>query len=203
MRALRLLGYRVISLDELTERLRAHRLPDRRSVVLTIDDGYRDNLEIARPILRRHGFPATLFAVSGTLGHGNLWDRGGELAGRPMLSAVELRELAHDGVAIGGHTRSHPSLPKLGDAALSDELGGARSELERELGRPVNAFSYPFGHHDDAVVCAVRAAGFMSAVTTEPHLVTPADDVLRIPRIEIFGTDSLPRFLRKLRCGGG
>jgi peptidoglycan/xylan/chitin deacetylase (PgdA/CDA1 family) len=61
---------RVIALGELVRRLREGREPDPGSVVLTFDDGYRDNLEVAAPILRKHGLPATLFLATGYVNRG-------------------------------------------------------------------------------------------------------------------------------------
>ncbi|MEP7358666.1 MAG: glycosyltransferase, partial [Anaerolineales bacterium] len=68
--------YNVISLDEYLDYRRQHRLSPPRSVVITIDDGYADNETLALPVLRRYGFPATIFLVSQHLGGANEWDRG-------------------------------------------------------------------------------------------------------------------------------
>jgi peptidoglycan/xylan/chitin deacetylase (PgdA/CDA1 family)/glycosyltransferase involved in cell wall biosynthesis len=201
MRALALLRYRVISFEELVRALRGDGLPPRRAAVITIDDGYRDSLKIAHPILRRHGFTATHFLISRRLGGSNDWDRRGVLSGRPVLSAEEVRRLRAEGALLGAHTRNHPSLPSLADEAVREEIAGSRRDLEAELGTEIPTFAYPYGQFDDRAVSAVAEAGFLGACTTEERLARLDDDPLRVPRLEIRSTESTLAFLRKLLSG--
>ena len=202
MRLLSLLRYRVIGFDELARALREHRLPPGRTAVITIDDGYRDNREVAHPVLRRHGFVATIFLVSGKLGGTNDWTDEGLLSGRPLLSADEVRDLRAAGMRFGAHTRSHNSLPEVPDDLLAGEVCGSREDLERELGEEVAVFAYPYGHHDERSAQEVERGRFAGAGTTHPRLVGLDQDPALIPRVEIRSSDSLLRFLGKLRHGG-
>jgi peptidoglycan/xylan/chitin deacetylase (PgdA/CDA1 family)/GT2 family glycosyltransferase len=202
MRVLKALRYRVIAFDDLARALRDSELPPRRAAVITIDDGYVDNLEIAHPILQRHGFPASIFLVSGRLGGSNDWTDLGALSKRPLLSPDQISQLGADGVRFGAHTRTHCILPDLPDESVRQEIEGSRKDLERRLGTPVSTFAYPYGLHDDRAVSAVGRTGYLGACTTEPRLVRIRDDPVLIPRIEIHATDSLARFLRKLSFGG-
>ena len=59
--------YTLLSLRQCAEAVRQGRLP-RRVAVITFDDGYADNLHAAKPLLERHGFPATLFITTGQIG---------------------------------------------------------------------------------------------------------------------------------------
>ena len=135
MRALALLRYRVISFEELARTLRDSGLPPRRAAVITIDDGYRDNLEVAHPILRRHRFPATLFLISRRLGGKNDWDREGVLSGRPVLSVDEVRRMRAEGAEVGAHTRNHPALPDLGDERKNKQLETIVTEFAEKIAR--------------------------------------------------------------------
>ncbi len=202
LRLLKALRYRVITYGELVAAQREGRMPAHRTAVLTIDDGYRDNLSVAEPILRRHGYPATVFLVSGHLGGSNDWTADGELAGRPLLTTAEAERLRAAGIELGGHTRSHPSLLDEGIDDLSGELEGCRLDLERALGRPVTCLAYPYGDFDAAVAAATGAAGFASACTVAGRRARLGDDPLLIPRIEVRGTESAFSFLRKLVLGG-
>ncbi|MDQ2629803.1 MAG: polysaccharide deacetylase family protein, partial [Actinomycetota bacterium] len=174
----------------------------RRAVVLTIDDGYRDNFEIAQPILERHGFSATVYLVSGKLAASNDWGDPGALAGRPMLSREQVKAMRAGGTRLGGHTRHHPRLPEIDDAAVRDEIGGCREDLREALGEGVETFAYPYGLFDERAVKAVEDAGYSAACTTEVRPARPGDDPFRIPRIEVEGSDSAPRFLRRLLLPG-
>src|SRR3989344_8413921 len=104
--------YKVISLSELIERLRAG-TPLERCVVLTFDDGYRNNYTHVFLILRKHRFPATIFVVTGRIGGVD------EKNGLEYLREDELKEMEASGlVDIEPHTETHPKLGKLApDAA--------------------------------------------------------------------------------------
>jgi peptidoglycan/xylan/chitin deacetylase (PgdA/CDA1 family) len=65
--------FRVLPLREAAARLRDGTLPVR-SACVTFDDGYRDNVEVALPILRRHGVPATFFLATSFLDGGRMWN---------------------------------------------------------------------------------------------------------------------------------
>ena len=202
MRLLAALRYRVIGFEELARSVRDGAPLPRRAAVITIDDGYRDNLEVAQPILSRRGFPATVFVVSGRLGGANDWDEGGAIAGRPLLSPEQVRELRATGTEIGAHTRNHPALPELTGEALATELAGSRTDLEALLGEPVKSFAYPYGRFNERVVKATGEAGMSAACTVEGRRAGLGGDPLTISRMEIRGTDSLVTFLRKLWRGG-
>ena len=201
MRALSLLGWRVVPYDELARALRDGRLPPPRTAVLTIDDGYADNAEIAAPILERRACGATVYLVSGRLGGVNDWTDEPSLGGRRLLDAKQLPPLAAAGFAFGAHTVTHASLPDLDDRRVVEEVRSSRQQLEQALGEPVLTFAYPYGRLDDRAVAAARDAGFLSACTTEPRLARLDDDPFRVPRIEIKREDSLLRFLAKVLFG--
>src|SRR5262245_56834548 len=92
LRLLKLLRYRPIGFAELARTLEAGEAPPPRSVVITIDDGYADNLEIAKPLLRRRRFPATVFLVSKGIGGVNDWTHEGAVSGRRLLTEAEVKE---------------------------------------------------------------------------------------------------------------
>ena len=200
MLALRLLRYRVVGLDDIARSIDGQAAWPRRTVAITIDDGYRDNFEIAYPILRWLGYPATIFLVSAKLGATH--DRSDkDLVGRPLLDLPLIREMAAGGLRFGAHPRTHPSLPSISQAMVRDEVGGSRAELQRALGAPIETFAFPYGEWDDVAVRAVRDAGFLAACTVRSRPCYPDGRPLLIDRIEICGRDSLIAFLRKLRSG--
>lgn len=163
-------------------------LPER-PVVLTFDDGYADFAECAWPILRRYGFPATVFVTSGWIA-----DAGSDAAGTPldrMLTWAQVRELAAAGIEIGAHSHSHPELDQLADAALREELRLGRTLLEDCIGAPVRTLAYPFGYSTPRVRHAARAAGYRCAAAVRNIRASSSDDIFMLPRLTIRrSTDS-------------
>ncbi|MGZ4337106.1 MAG: polysaccharide deacetylase family protein, partial [Gaiellaceae bacterium] len=202
MRLLSMLRFKVLPYDEFAQSIRDGRLPPPRTAVLTIDDGYADNADIAAAILEHHGFGATIFLVSGRLGAVNDWSEAAPLRGRPLLSVEQLDPLRERGLEFGAHTRTHRCLADVADETVAEEVESSRRDLEQVLGAPIRTLAYPYGRLDDRAVAAVQRAGFVSACTTEPRLARLDDHPLLIPRVEIKGSDSLWRFLLKVWFGG-
>jgi peptidoglycan/xylan/chitin deacetylase (PgdA/CDA1 family) len=246
-----------------------------RAVALTFDDGYRESLSTAVPLLFEWGIPATHFVLTGPLEHPRepWWDTlarllllGGD-ASAPRLEveldgAVEVlptataleRAAAHRRIAevllrgtlevreaalaslarwCGGalppprpehrllvadelrgveelpgqriecHGAEHAFLPAEPAAVRHREIVASKARLEALLGRPVDAFAYAHGGHDDAVVETVRAGGFRLAVTVDPGSVAAGADPLRLPRLLADGlsVEELRRRLRELLPG--
>ena len=168
------------------ERLLA--LPDTSAAVaLTFDDAFANFGEVAAPLLREHGLPATLFVVSDHVGGTNRW--GGTADPRvpelPLLDWPALGRLAEQGITLGGHTRRHPHLTRCTEAQLLDELAGGAERMVKELGQRPVEFAYPYGDVNPAVAQAVGRV-FTRAVTTELRAVAPADDPLLLPRLDMF-----------------
>jgi peptidoglycan/xylan/chitin deacetylase (PgdA/CDA1 family) len=150
-------------------------------VVVTFDDGYRDNFTLALPVLERHGFVATVFAVSDYVGTQRIfpWDEP-KLAALPdpdpfrVLDWDELRDLRERGFEIGSHTCSHPhELRALPAEERWEELVRSKRDLEAKLGAPVVSFCYPRGSVDPDVVRAVEEAGYACGVVTPPRRGLP------------------------------
>ncbi len=201
MAYLQRMRYHVISVRELLRSYEANQPLPKRCVALTFDDGYADNLTVAYPVLRRHAFPATIFAVSTALGGCNNWDREGTLSGRPLLSLPDLQEMQRGGIEVGAHTRTHPILTSLSSTQVREEVEGCRADLERDLDTPIAVFSYPHGAFNADVAVAVERAGFAGGVTVEEGVNTRDTDRYALRRIEIFGTDTLGVFALKLWRG--
>jgi peptidoglycan/xylan/chitin deacetylase (PgdA/CDA1 family) len=200
LRWLRMRGYTVLGLDEYLHHRLEHTLPPPRSVVITFDDAYADNVELAHPLLRRHAVAATIFAVSRRMGGLNDWSPGAEVQGRQLMTWEQATELRRDGIELGAHTRTHASLRGLAPAELADEIAGSRRDLEERLG-PIRHFAYPYGRLDDAAVRAVEEAGFASACGIEEGRNSPGTPAFTLRRVEIHGTDSLLRFALTLALG--
>lgn len=176
-----------------------------RTLAVTFDDACSSVADLALPILSDLGLPGTVFAVS-DFGDGSRllrwpeierWHGGPHEAELRCLDWERLAALADAGWEIGSHTRSHPHLTELDDAALATELRGSRLACETALRRPCRSIAYPFGDVDARVVAAARAAGYEAAAGLPGGQVAGAGP-LDWPRVGVYQRDSLRRFQLKV-----
>jgi peptidoglycan/xylan/chitin deacetylase (PgdA/CDA1 family) len=192
-------GWQVLDLRAF---LRGLATPDElpaQAALLTFDDGYRSNLTVAVPWLRRFGYPAVLFIPTDFIGGRNTFDEGVEPE-EPICTWEELRALENCGVAVQSHGASHRALSGLGPAELGAELVQSRAVLEDGLGRPVEVFCYPYGDggkDPERVSLALRRAGYRAACLYggSPNRVPPAD-AYRLTRLAMGPDTDLPAALR-------
>jgi peptidoglycan/xylan/chitin deacetylase (PgdA/CDA1 family) len=195
MRVLRLLGLRGVSLGELGDALTAGKGDG--LVGLTFDDGYRDVLSEAAPVLERYGFTATLFAVSGLLGGENSWDPPPR---RRLMDAADLRELAARGWEIGAHSVTHARLTEVDADRLREEVTSSRATLAEVMRVEPRSFCYPYGSVDADAVGAVWAAGYSYACAVQRVPALPSS--LAMPRVGVTSRDHGLRFIVKLFVRG-
>ena len=179
-----------------------------KTVALTFDDGYRDNLTAAHPLLLKYDAKATLFAVVERANRD--WSvtkkahhDSGELAAEPKLSDAELAAMLSSGAwELGGHTITHPLLTKLGETERRAEIAGGKEALEGAFGVQVRSFAYPFGVYEALDVDLAKRAGYRFAVTTHEGVSTDLDrDALTLPRVKVSGKDGHFGFRLRLRTG--
>jgi peptidoglycan/xylan/chitin deacetylase (PgdA/CDA1 family) len=182
-------GYHAVTLQRVYEYWRDAIALPARPIVLSFDDGYHSVYSAAAPILRRRRWPGVLnLEVAHTRDDAGL---------RPRL----VRALIAQGWELDAHTLTHPDLTAVGAAQLRREVAGSRALLRREFHVPVAFFCYPSGRYDDAVLAAVRAAGYLGATTTNPGLATPRD-MFTLARVRVDGGDGAAGLAAKLAAAG-
>jgi peptidoglycan/xylan/chitin deacetylase (PgdA/CDA1 family) len=177
-------GFRVVPLSEVFDILRAGRPMPRRTVAITFDDCYLDNLHAAE-ILRDYGFPATFFLPTSFVGTTRVfdWDRSLPVLGN--LSWNHAREMVAMGHDVGSHTVTHANLGTVGPDEAWNELIDSRKILEDQLGRPCRWFAYPFGgpqHLRPEYVPLIERAGYEGAVSAFGGFVRPGMAGRVLPR---------------------
>jgi len=180
-------GYHVVSLGEVYQAMAGLAQLPARPVALTFDDGGLDNYSVAFPILKRSGFTAAFFVITGHVGRsGSMdWD--------------DLREMAGAGMFIGSHTVTHAKLTGTTDTALASELVDSRAAIDREIGETDDVLSYPNGAYDPRVVEAARAAGYLMAVSTNSGKTGDPKAVFEMARRRVSAYMSLQSFTRLLQ----
>ena len=192
MAQLRSLGYRVVDLDAVVRHyLEGEPLPAG-ATLITFDDGYRDIIERALPVLQRYGYPAVVFAPVGYVGESRPLPHERNFAGRGVVNRTldwgELRELDANGVRVECHGISHAPLSDLAVDEATREVALAKLRLEAALDREVVAFAYAKGseaHFGPIHVSLVRQAGYKLAFTSVSGANAPATDRFRLRRYNV------------------
>lgn len=188
--------YRVIRLSQLAGFLQGREALPKRSVVITIDDGYESTYRHALPILRRHNFPATLFAYTDFIGAGD------------ALSWSQMQELVNSGlVEIQAHSKTHRNLIErlAGEddtryrQSIDAEARVPRDALEKRLGVSVRHFAFPYGDANETVLEALARHQYQLAVTVNPGGNGFFAQPMMLRRTMIFGDYDLETFKAKLQ----
>jgi peptidoglycan/xylan/chitin deacetylase (PgdA/CDA1 family) len=177
MEKLKTAGITVISMQDFLAWRRGEKSIPAKSAMITIDDGFVSAYDVARPILKKYGYPWTCFVYTNFISRGS------------GLTWEQLAELRDEGVEIGCHSASHLNLRdqqgkpvEVYDEWLKQEVAGAKQLIEQRLGIRCATYAYPFGSYSARVQEAVKQAGYEAAFTlgsARTTFFTPAD---RIPR---------------------
>jgi peptidoglycan/xylan/chitin deacetylase (PgdA/CDA1 family) len=178
MRWLAAHGYHTVTQLKLFDALEHGKKLPAKPVVITFDDGYRDVLFNAAPVMKRLGMRATAYVITGRISGSDV----------SFLSWAMLHALEQDGIEIGSHTVNHHELPSLNDPTALQELIQSRHALELHLHHPVQWFAYPAGKFDAHSEDLVRQAGYVLAVTTQPGSLQDARAPFALHRYEVLDT---------------
>jgi len=197
MRYLSEQGYQSVSLQELRDYVEEGKPLPPKAMVITFDDGYRDNYIYALPVMEKYGFTATIFVVVNTIGKVNKFDLGNQPVNQ-MMNWDEIKDTASRGFTIGSHTMDHPRLWEVSQEKALYQIRESKAALEKGLGLPVRYFCYPYGNYNQAVKKMVEQCGYEAATTTHPGLVHFSDDIYALKRVYVSGQMSHEKFTKKI-----
>ncbi len=198
MALLRMLGFQGLSMRDLEPYLSGEKTG--RVVGITFDDGYRNNLEHALPLLQRYGHTATCYAVSDLIGKTNAWDEG-VVATQALMNREEWRSWLEGGMDVGSHTCRHVDLQTCEDTTAQREMRDSRLALEDLLGVPVRHFCYPYGRMNPPHAEMARQAGYLTATTMRRGRAWPSHDRWQLPRVMVACATNPWHMLLKLLTG--
>ncbi|MGI8558251.1 MAG: polysaccharide deacetylase family protein [Solirubrobacteraceae bacterium] len=192
--ALAAAGYHTVSQTQLFRALFSGAALPSKPVLISVDDGYVDDVKTILPVLRSHRMLATFYIITG-----RFHEQG-------FVNETQVRRLDAAGMDVGAHTRTHAALNAIPSGQLVGQIDGSRRDLQRILGHFVYWFAYPYGAFSPPVLRAVRKAGFLLAVTTRGGTVESSTAPLTMPRIHVGRASTAASVLACVRqggCGGG
>nr|WP_246157399.1 polysaccharide deacetylase family protein [Sneathiella litorea] len=173
---------------------------DTKTVLITFDDGYADNLEIAAPILKKYGFTAVVFLVSEMIGRNNsVWPMGDPPELGQLMNEKAIRQWLAEGHEIGSHTCSHPDLTTLGNKELTRELEASRDMIEKTFNISCKSLAYPGGDVNERVAAAAEKTGYSLGFSTRSGANWKDTSKLRLMRTEVSASDHHALFCLKLK----
>jgi peptidoglycan/xylan/chitin deacetylase (PgdA/CDA1 family) len=202
LRLIQRMGFETLTFKDLHDKGFIHRFsPGKKYLMITADDGYRDNLTRMLPLLKKYNMKATVYVVSGET-H-NRWDVDHPTnpdVRVPLLSGDEIRALDASGhVEIGGHTLSHAKLNELDAESQATEICENKRVLEGILGHSMLSFAYPFGYLNESAKSQAQEAGYAYAVATDSGPRAMHQDLFQIRRIAVFPRTDVFGLWRKIR----
>ena len=192
--------YHVIRLSQLAGFLQGREPLPKRSVVITIDDGYESTYRHALPALRKHNFPATLFVYTDFIGAGD------------AVTWPQMQELVSSGlVDIQAHSKSHRNLIERGPGETDDryrqnleaEARVPREVLEKRLPVKVRHYAYPYGDSNELMLDILGRLDYQLGVTVNPGGNGFFAQPMMLRRTMIFGDHDIEAFKSKLQISRG
>lgn len=171
-------GYTTISLYDLLAHLTQGTPLPQKPVILSFDDGYRDNYENAFPLLQEFGMTATFFVVTDYINEGL----------SAYLTWEMAREMQAAGMHIESHARTHVDLRNRKDSFLIWQALGSVETIESELGMRPRFITYPSGHYDANTIRIFKDLDFWAGLTTIQGATHSSDDLFQLKRVRVPGT---------------
>jgi peptidoglycan/xylan/chitin deacetylase (PgdA/CDA1 family) len=188
-------GYRVITLNQLSDFLEFKSQIPKKSVVINIDDGWRSTYDIVFPILKKYGYPATLFVYTDLI-----------VGSEKTLSWDLIQEMANNGMDIQCHTKTHRHLTTIDQKesfkeyfeAIEKELSACEAMIKKKLNKEVKYLAYPYGDTNPLVIELLKKHGYWGAFTIKrggnPFFIHN----YRLNRSMIYGDFDLNQFEKNL-----
>lgn len=178
-------GFSTITFEDLSRAIADKQdLPDK-PVIITIDDGYRDNYENAFPILREFGHTATIFLVTDPIDQGN----------PNYMTWAMIEEMAAAGIQFGPHTKTHPDLRGLSREKLIWQILGSQETVAAHVGYMPRYFAYPSGRYDENTIAILKELNFWGGVTTMGGKWHGFNDRFEWTRVRVHNYTALSEFI--------
>jgi peptidoglycan/xylan/chitin deacetylase (PgdA/CDA1 family) len=158
----------------------------KKKFIITFDDGYKDLITNALPLLKKYNFKATCLIISNLIGKRNIWDEFNEnIKDKELMNLSDINYWLKNGMRIGSHSKNHKKLTKLDDKEKIDEIINSKNELESLTGTTIDSFCYPYGLYNENVVNIVKEKYDFAFTTNRSRFNTNKHNKYLLPRIDM------------------
>ena len=180
-------NYTTLTLDELYSYMKTGKDLPNKPIVITFDDGYKDNYTNAYPILKEFNLKATIFVIINTIDHE-----------KDYLTSTEIKLMDSNNIRIESHTSSHEHLDQISYVDNVNTMKTSKIKLEKILNKKIDYIAYPYGGYTSNTIKAAKQSGYKLAFSTEFGLIDKNDNIYSLGRIFVNSNFSLEEFKVKL-----
>lgn len=167
-------GFNTINATALINALSSHTSLPPKSILVTVDDGYKDAFAYAFPILQKYHITANFMIATGLLG------------GSDNMNWDDINQLKQSGLAyFVDHTWSHYAIVRGSQDKIQYEILTGRQQLEQNTGQSVNIFAYPYGSFNNNAISTLQRDGFIGAFSTIPGFLQCDSYIMTLHRNHI------------------
>jgi peptidoglycan/xylan/chitin deacetylase (PgdA/CDA1 family) len=196
LKTLSILGFKTIDLKSLNS---SNIILTGKEIIITFDDGYKDNIKNVAPLLREFSFKAIFFLVTSHIGKTNLWDKNKKNYTRMnLMNKNDISKLINNGHYIGSQGRNHLNLNLINKSKLINEISTSKRNLEKMFNCKVNFFAYAFGAYNQRVIKEVKKYYDFALTTERLKLHKKHITNYNLTRISVNRNTNIFKFLFKI-----
>ena len=174
-------GFETVDFNEIDPNLKS-----KKQIIITFDDGYKDILNNALPILKKYNFKATSFFVTNLIGQNNSWDvKKKSYIKKEIMNPSDILQWISSGMHIGSHSHNHVDLTKISEEKLLYELEFSKKFLEDKFDNKNNIFCYPYGKVNENVHYHTKKFYSKAVTTNRSRYSLKRHNTHLIPRIDM------------------
>ena len=174
-------GFQTVDFNEIDPNLKS-----KKQIIITFDDGYKDILNNALPILKKYNFKATSFFVTNLIGQNNSWDvKKKSYIKKEIMNPSDILQWISSGMHIGSHSHNHVDLTKISEEKLLYELEFSKKFLEDKFDNKNNIFCYPYGKVNENVHYHTKKFYSKAVTTNRSRYNLKRHNTHLIPRIDM------------------
>tara|TARA_Y100000591_G_scaffold117402_1_gene100361 strand:+ start:761 stop:1477 length:717 start_codon:yes stop_codon:yes gene_type:complete len=174
-------GFQTVDFNEIDPNLKS-----KKQIIITFDDGYKDILNNALPILKKYNFKATSFFVTNLIGQNNSWDvKKKSYIKKEIMNPSDILQWISSGMHIGSHSHNHVDLTKISEEKLLYELEFSKKFLEDKFDNKNNIFCYPYGKVNENVHYHTKKFYSKAVTTNRSRYSLKRHNTHLIPRIDM------------------